>query len=68
MSHPILPPLPVLAQVEHPGVDPDPVEVPGELLGDVRLAPGGEADHDNDLAHSAHAGPGGKQTWRTLQQ
>ena len=52
---------PIVSGIEHPGVDPDPVEVPGELLGDVCLTPGGEADHDNDLTHSAHAGPGGNR-------
>ena len=40
-----------------PGVDPDPVEVAGELLGDVGLAPGRQPHHHDHLAHRAHAGP-----------
>ena len=40
---------PVLAQVEHPGVDPNPVEVPGELPADVGLAAGREPHHHNDV-------------------
>ena len=40
---------PVLAQVEHPSVDPDPVEVPGELPADVGLAAGREPHHHDHM-------------------
>ena len=40
---------PVLAKVEHPGVDSDPVEVPGELPADVCLAAGRKPHHHNHM-------------------
>ena len=40
---------PILPEVEHPGGDSDPVEVPGQLLADVRLPPGGETHHHDHV-------------------
>ena len=39
----------VLAEVEHPGVDPEPLEISRELLAYVRLAPGRESHHCDDV-------------------
>ena len=58
---------PVLSQVEHPGVDSDPVEVPGELPADVGLAAGREPHHHNDVrgrgAAALHPRGALGQTW-----
>lgn len=39
----------IISLFTHPRVDPDPVEVPGKLLGDVRLSPGGQADQGDHV-------------------
>ena len=44
---------PILAEVEDPGVDPKPLEISGELLADVRLAPGRQSHHGDDVRGGA---------------
>ena len=39
----------VLAQVEHPGVDADPVQVAGQFLGNVRFTSGWQPYHRNNM-------------------
>ena len=41
----------VLSDIEHPGVDTDPVEVSAQLLGDVGLAPGRQAHHTDHVGY-----------------
>ena len=46
----------VLAEVEHSGVDAQPLQIPRELLADVSLSPGREAHHGNDVGGGGGAG------------
>ena len=54
----------VLSNIEHFCCNSNPVEVSGELLGDVGFAAGGQPHHHNHLTDPAHGAPAtGSRRW-----